>query len=1041
MAVNGIGEYRYGTKASWDEYVERLEMYCVANKLSTDDEKRAVLLSSCGAETYSLIVTLVKPARPTATSYEDLKQAVRKHVHPKPSVLYARFLFYKRNQEQRESVPDYVTALRKLAEDCGFGTKELPLDVMMRDRFVCGIRDEAVQQRLLAEAESKLTFATAYDMAVTAEATHQQQREIRGQAGDDASSPANPTVHSTHTKGASPKHAICYRCNGKHSPASCTFRSAICYHCHKTGHIAKACRSRRASPSNKQKTAGRERKSEQKQERKSDKISRQLSEVEELFSVSEVEEQKKFLVSVLIQGKEVSMEVHSGASCSIVSEATFRALESRQPIPLESTGTQLVTWTKEPLLTVGKAMVRVNFKERSATLPLLVVRKQGNSLLGRSWFKALGITIEGIKNLTSSADVIERFSEVFSKDLPGCNHDPVHIDLKEEAQPVFLKSRSVPFALKDDVAKEIDSLVQQGVWEPVQSATWATPIVVVRKKNGSLRLCGDYRSTVNKAVKSSVYPLPTTNEVLSTLGSSNYFTKLDLAQAYQQLVLDDSSAEVLTVNTMKGLYKVRRLPFGISVAPWLFQRVIDTLLAGIPGVKAYLDDILISGNTQEEHGERLEAVLTRLQDARFRVNKEKCEFSQTSIEFLGHLINADGVHPSPSKTEAIHEAPAPSSKKELQSFLGLINFYSRFLKGKAELAEPLHRLLDKGSAWSWNREHQKAFCDLKKLLASDAVLVPYDPQRPVVLSCDASPVGVGAVLAHREADGTERPIAYASKTLGSSERNYAQIDREGLAVVYGVKKFHQYLAGRSFTILTDHQPLLGLFNRDKRIPEVVSPRMLRWILLLAAYDYSIEHRPGPRNGNADALSRLPKPGHGDESQPPGDVLLLEAIEFPPLRATDIADLTKKDAVLSRVKNWILSGWPSTKVDTYAAYEVRKAELSLHRDCILWGSRVVIPEAARKAVLELLHANHPGMTAMKASARSLMWWPKMDQEIEDFVRRCDRCQSNRQSDAKAPVHFWIKPDQPWSRLQIDFAGPVKGEVFLVVVDAYSNWAEL
>lgn len=214
MAVNGIGEYRYGTKASWDEYVERLEMYCVANKLSTDDEKRAVLLSSCGAETYSLIVTLVKPARPTATSYEDLKRAVRKHVHPKPSVLYARFLFYKRNQEQRESVPDYVTALRKLAEDCGFGTKELPLDVMMRDRFVCGIRDEAVQQRLLAEAESKLTFATAYDMAVTAEATHQQQREIRGQAGDDASSPANPTVHSTHTKGASPKHAICYRCNG-----------------------------------------------------------------------------------------------------------------------------------------------------------------------------------------------------------------------------------------------------------------------------------------------------------------------------------------------------------------------------------------------------------------------------------------------------------------------------------------------------------------------------------------------------------------------------------------------------------------------------------------------------------------------------------------------------------------------------------------------------------------------------------------------------------------------------------------------------------
>lgn len=303
----------------------------------------------------------------------------------------------------------------------------------------------------------------------------------------------------------------------------------------------------------------------------------------------------------------------------------------------------------------------------------------------------------------------------------------------------------------------------------------------------------------------------------------------------------------------------------------------------------------------------------------------------------------------------------------------MVNFYNRSLEGKAEVAEILHRLLDDGRKWTWTREHQNAFESLKKLLTSESLLVKYDTSRPLVLCCDASPVGVGAVLAHQDNDGNELPIAYASRTLGKSERNYAQIDREGLAVVYGVRHFHQYLAGRSFTIITDHKPLLGLFGTDKRMPEVLSPRMLRWTLLLSAYNYQIKYRKGQDNSNADGLSRLPLPGDVDEPAPPGDILLLEAIQYPPLLATDIAGLTGKDTVLSRVKQWVLSGWPDdSSGGDFAPCEVRQTELSVHRDCLLWGNRVVIPKAARSQVLQLLHANHPGMTAMKAMARSLIW---------------------------------------------------------------------
>ncbi|XP_050041482.1 uncharacterized protein [Dermacentor andersoni] len=242
MAVGRIGEYRLGTNASWDEYVERLEMFCEANKIAKEEQKRAVLLSCCGEEAYGLIVILVEPSRPTAATYEEIKTAVRKHLHPRPSELYARFLFYKRNQAAEESVAHYVTALRKLAEHCGFGDEQLPLDIMMRDCFICGLQNEAVQQRLLAEYD--LTFNVAYDKAATAEATAKQQRDIRMQGRDEAKD-CQGMIQATRTKqDATAEGCSCYRCNGKHAPHLCSFRKAACFKCKRVGHIARACRSK-----------------------------------------------------------------------------------------------------------------------------------------------------------------------------------------------------------------------------------------------------------------------------------------------------------------------------------------------------------------------------------------------------------------------------------------------------------------------------------------------------------------------------------------------------------------------------------------------------------------------------------------------------------------------------------------------------------------------------------------------------------------------------------------------------------------------------
>lgn len=366
------------------------------------------------------------------------------------------------------------------------------------------------------------------------------------------------------------------------------------------------------------------------------------------------------------------------------------------------------------------------------------------------------------------------------------------------------------------------------------------------------------------------------------------------------------------------------------------------------GCQAYLHDIIIVGKTIPEHNERLEKVLFRLHELGLTLNKEKCKFFQTEIEYLGFNFDKYGMHPTATKIKAISDAPAPKTKEELQAFLGLLSFYDCFLKNRSTVAEPLYQLLKKKSVFNWLPFHQAAFEELKKMLSSDSLLVNFNPDLPTVLAGDASNVGVGAVLSHI-IDGKEMPIAFASKTLNSTEKNFAQIDKEGLAIIFGVKTFKEYLSGRFFTIYTDHKPLLGIFDTKKAIPSILSPRLLRWTLILSMYDYSINYRRGKVNSNADALSRLPLFSN-DVTPAPLEVLLLESMKEPPVSAKEIAFHTKEDPVLSKVFYWLINGWPN-KIPTaeFDTYLKRKNELSIHANCILLGNRVVIPPPLRKRI--------------------------------------------------------------------------------------------
>nr|KAG5686660.1 hypothetical protein BaRGS_031370 [Batillaria attramentaria] len=410
---------------------------------------------------------------------------------------------------------------------------------------------------------------------------------------------------------------------------------------------------------------------------------------------------------------------------------------------------------------------------------------------------------------------------------------------------------------------------------------------------------------------------------------------------------------------------------------------MENLTSDLPGVAVFQDDILTSGKDAKDHLSNLERLLTRLNDKGLRCRREKCLFAQPSVEYLGHTLSAEGISKG-SKVEAVLKMPPPTDVSSLKSFLGSVQFYGKFIPNLATMAEPLYRLTKKASPWKWGEEEQAAFEQLKNVLSSDQVLVHFDPEKCVGLACDASNVGIGAVLFHRYPDGSERPIANVSKTLTAAERNYSQIHKEALAIIYGLRKFYQYLYGRQFILVTDHKPLTALFGPKKGTPLLAANRLARWALWLNQFDYTIEYRKTADHGNADALSRLPSGDDIDfdreESGEDTDMVCairVLSLQVKPFDANILRQESGKDPVIATVMRYVREGWPLKHAEINE--EVRKFQklsdsLSICHGCLIYGTRVVIPQSLQPKILDLLHIGHFSMERMKQLARTAVYWP-------------------------------------------------------------------
>ena len=999
-------------------YVERITLYFQANEIA-DGKQVAVFLSAIGAKTYALLRNLVTPSLPKDKSFVQLVDVLKKHYEPKPLVIAERFNFHRRAQQTGESVKEFAAELRRLTIHCDFGDH---LDEALRDRFVCGLNSETTQKRLLTERD--LTFSGAIDIAHGMESAAQNARKLQGTQTTMRADVNKMTPGQAETK-------ECYRCgHSSHRPTHCPYKSAKCHNCGKQGHLKKVCR-------------------QQVKKNSTGKPVRTVHETEEahksagLYAISD-KSVKPFIVDLKLNGKSLHMELDTGATVSLISAKTFHQLFPGTK--LQPTTTQLHSYSGESISVMGQMEVEVHYGDQIAKLPLVVVSGEGPSLFGRDWMMKIKLNWREIYAVTSDASLsilLDHHSSLFEPGLGKLKGYKASIQVDPQVKPKFCKARPVPYAMKEKVEVALEQLQKDGIIEEVRYAVWAAPIVPVLKADGkSLRICGDFKVTVNKASKLDHYPIPKIEDLFATLAHGKRFSKLDMSQAYQQILLEEDSKKYVVINTHRGLFRYNRLPFGVSSAPGIFQRVMECLLKGIPGVIVYLDDILVTGPSDEQHLATLDKVFQKLKDAGLKLKQNKCVFLADSVTYLGHRIDLHGLHPVEEKVKALQEVPVPKNVTELKSFLGMLSYYSKFLPNLSSELAPLHKLLKQSVPWKWKTEQQEAFVKAKKLLSSSQLLVHFDPKLEIRLACDASAYGIGAVLSHLMPDGSEKPVGFVSRTLTDAEKKYSQLEKEGLACVYGIKRFHSYLFGHKFVLQTDHQPLTTLFNEAKVVPVQASSRIQRWALLLASYEYTIAYRSTTKHSNADAMSRLPLPNTPAKTPVPAElVLMIEKLDEAPISSKQISNWTQKDPLLSKVLQYIMLGWPEQADGELKPYFNRRLELSTHNGCILWGIRVVIPPQARSTVLAELHGGHPGITRMKTLARHLVWWPNLDQAIEDVVKQCEDCQQNRANPPPAPLHPWQWPTRPWTRLHIDFAGPMEGKMFLIIIDSHSKWIEV
>lgn len=633
-------------------------------------------------------------------------------------------------------------------------------------------------------------------------------------------------------------------------------------------------------------------------------------------------------------------------------------------------------------------------------------------------------------------ELINKHKNIFAdsvKQLTGCDTVAHRIHLSDEI-PVRQKPYRTPHALREELKNQVNQLLDVGIVS-VSDSPYASPVILVKKKNNSYRLVCDYRK-LNLKTQALPYPLPLISDLLDSLQGAKYYSSLDLCSGYWQMLLDPKDRHKTAFATEFGLFQWNRLPQGLKNAASSFQRLLEIVLAGLKdwNINTYIDDLIIASKTFDDHLIRLNLVFERLNKHNLKINPAKCQLIKKRINYLGFIIDNGKLFPDNRNVEVINNFPIPKNKTDVKSFIGLCNFYRKFIKNFAQRAISLTNLTKgRGKKIEWNEEANEAFRDLKNALVSYPCLLLPDVDKSFTLHTDASDYAIGAVLSQVGDDGESHPVGFASRKLKDAEVRYSTFEREALAVVWGIQNYRHYLYGRQFKIFCDQKSLsYALKLKD-------NGRIARWALALQNYDYEIIHTPGKENIPADALSRhvnLCETVHSVESFPASRIKELQKID------NKCNNILEKLETVSEIK--------SNKLKFFKKDNVLFCSVSDDLN-VKSKHKLVIPETLISEILKLSHDSitvaHPGFKRTLFRIKKYYFWWGMNKHVDNYIKSCAVCIEKRgyKANQKAPIQRVEVGSYPFERVAMDAIGPLpiteRGNKFiLVIADYFSRFVE-
>ncbi|UYV79770.1 K02A2.6-like [Cordylochernes scorpioides] len=843
---------------------------------------------------------------------------------PKLNTTIERFKFNQMKQKEDESFNDFLTRIKLQIANCKYAVMS---DELLKDRIVVGIINNEIRERLLSEADLNLEKATQICIACE-NATNQMKHVLSDSDKQVAVTKMNskkwedskePRKENTTNQ----SHKIienCRNCGRSHKINQCPAYQKRCNKCKKLNHFANLCRSKNTNSYKVRQIVG----------------SPEPEMIQEFViqSVENTNLTEDWYEEVKIKGKKVNMKLDRGAQCNVLPLSLAGRLNLEiQRSPVKS----LISFSGHRIPVEGQSLAMCMVKNMTAYIRFIISRDNTCPILGRQTCSNLGL----VKRVNTCQAITQEYQELFEGIgcLKGYEYEAKFqtSDMNMQVRP----PRPIPLSIKERVKKELEEMEDNGIIKKINYPTPISSQMVIAKQKGKIRICID-PSDINKVILRSHFPLRTFDQIAVNLHGSKYFTKLDLKKGYWQIKVAPNSQRYFTFSTPWGRYMFLRVPFGIKTAPEIFQKIMADLLQDLEGTENSMDDILIHAPDPQTLEIRTRAVLQRLKENGIKLNRDKCKFQLQEVQFLGHIVTTEGIKIDPEKVRAIGEIKSPSNKQELQRLLGMVQYLSRFIPNLAEKTKNMRLLLKKDTPWLWDESLDCDLLEIKTLLRTAPTLKFFNPNGNLTLSVDASSYALGAVLLQNG-----KPIAYASSALGFTQQNYAQIEKEALAIKFGCDKFHQLIYGKTVDVETDHRPLETIFKKPlSKAP----PRLQRIFLQIQQYDLRIKYKKEKELLTADLLSI-------DCSYE--DTYLEENFEVLMTTPTnkssyeELQALTKEDQELQELKNLILYGWPNYKSavpESCKKYWPYRDELSTNEDLIFKGSRVFIPLSRRTRTL-------------------------------------------------------------------------------------------